>query len=301
MRAAGPARSPARERRPAPAPAWWRRRRNRRRLADLGAHLLLAPVALAIAFPFLWILQSALRPADQLYDRRMLPVALTFEHFAWALAQPDFLQPLRNTVVVAATAALLTLLLAILAAYSLVAYPYRGKPGILVALLLVNLLPGVLLVIPVFLLVRGLGLHDTLTGLVLVTTALGAPPATLLLRGIFTAVPRDLVDAAMLDGAGRLGALWRVVLPLSRPGMVVGAMSSVVLVWNDVLYALVLTRGPATQTIGVALTAQAQAQFSVVNWSGLLAEGVLVTLPIVLAFTVLQRHLVQGVATTGLR
>jgi len=83
--------------------------------------------------------------------------------------------------------------------------------------------------------------------------------------------------------------------------MVVGAMSSVVLVWSDVLYALVLTRGPATQTIGVALTAQAQAQFSVVNWSGLLAEGVLVTLPIVLAFTVLQRHLVQGVATTGLR
>jgi ABC-type glycerol-3-phosphate transport system permease component len=259
------------------------------------------PVALAIAFPFLWILLSALRPADQLYDGRLLPGPLTLEHFAWALGQPAFLQPLRNTVVVATTAALLTLALAVLAAYSLVAYPYRGKRSILVTLLLVNLLPGVLLVVPVFLLVRSLGLHDTLTGLVLVTTALGAPPVTLLLRGIFTAVPRDLVDAAMLDGAGRLGALWRVVLPLSRPGMVVGAMSSVVLVWNDVLYALVLTRAPATQTIGVALTAQAQAQFSVVNWSGLLAEGVLVTLPVVLAFAVLQRHLVQGVASTGLR
>jgi multiple sugar transport system permease protein len=167
--------------------------------------------------------------------------------------------------------------------------------------LLVNLLPGVLLVVPVFLLVRALGLHDTLLGLVLVTTTLGAPAVTLLLRGVFGSVPRDLLDAAMLDGASRLGALWRIVLPLARPGLVAGAMSSVTLVWNDVLYALVLTRGVATQTVGVALTTQAQAQFSVVNWSGLLAEGVLVTLPVVVAFALLQRHFIQGVATTGLR
>jgi multiple sugar transport system permease protein len=204
-------------------------------------------------------------------------------------------------VVVATATAALSLLLAALAAHSLTAYPYRGKRRILAVLLLVNLLPGVLLVVPVFLLVRQLGLYDTLAGLVLVSTTLAAPAVTLLLRGVFASVPRDLLDAAMLDGASRLGALWRIVLPLSRPGLMVGAMSSVVLVWNDVLYPLVLTRDVSTQTIGVALTAQAQAQFSIVNWSGILAEGVLVTIPVAVAFAALQRHFVPGTATTGLR
>jgi ABC-type glycerol-3-phosphate transport system permease component len=226
---------------------------------------------------------------------------LTLEHFAWALSQPAFVQPLRNTIIVATATAGLSLVLATLAAHSLTAYPYRGKRRILGALLLINLLPGVLLVVPVFLLVRELGLYNTLTGLVLVLTALGAPAVTLLLRSVFLGVPRDLLDAALLDGASRLGALWRIVLPLSCPGLVVGVMSSVVLVWNDVLYALVLTRDVSTQTIGVALTSQAQAQFSVVNWSGILAEAVLVTLPVVLAFAVLQRHLIPGSATAGFR
>ena len=279
----------------------WRTRRGRRRLADVAAYLLLAPLVLAIVFPFLWILTSALRPAEQLYAARLLPPAFTLEHFEWALRQRAFLLPLRNTAVVATATAVLTLGLAALAAHSLTAYPIRGTRGLLFALLLVNLLPGVLLVVPMFLIVRALGLHDTLLGLVLVTTTLGAPAVTLLLRGVFGGVPRDLLDAAMLDGASRLGALWRVVLPLSRPGLIAGAMASVTLVWNDVLFALVLTRGVATQTVGVALTTQAQAQFSVVNWSGLLAEGVLVTLPVVVAFALLQRHFIQGVATTGLR
>ena len=261
----------------------------------------LAPLLLTIAFPFLWILASALRPSERFYDWSLAPGSLTLEHFAWALSQPAFVQPLRNTIIVATATAGLSLVLATLAAHSLTAYPYRGKRRILGALLLINLLPGVLLVVPVFLLVRELGLYNTLTGLVLVLTALGAPAVTLLLRSVFLGVPRDLLDAALLDGASRLGALWRIVLPLSCPGLVVGVMSSVVLVWNDVLYALVLTRDVSTQTIGVALTSQAQAQFSVVNWSGILAEAVLVTLPVVLAFAVLQRHLIPGSATAGFR
>ena len=283
------------------AGGWWRTRRGRRRLADAGAYVVLAPLTLAIAFPFLWVLASALRPRERLYEASLVPGSLTLEHFAWAFSQRAFVEPLRNTVIVAASTAALSLVLATLAAHSLTAYPYRGKHGVLGALLLVNLLPSVLLVVPVFLLVRGAGLYDTLTGLVLVLTTLGAPAVTLLLRSVFLGVPRDLLDAAMLDGASRLGTLWRIVLPLSRPGLMVGAMSSVVLVWNDVLYALVLTRDVSTQTIGVALTTQAQAQFSIVNWSGILAEGVLVTLPVVLAFAALQRHFVPGNATSGLR
>jgi multiple sugar transport system permease protein len=286
---------------PRSAGGWWRTRRGRRRLADAAGYAVLAPLTLAIAFPFLWVLASALRPRERLYEASLVPGSLTLEHFAWALSQRAFVQPLRNTVLVAAATAALSLVLATLAAHSLTAYPYRGKRGVLGALLLVNLLPSVLLVVPVFLLVRGAGLYDTLTGLVLVLTTLGAPAATLLLRSIFLGVPRDLLDAAMLDGASRIGTLWRIVLPLSRPGLMVAAMSSVVLVWNDVLYALVLTRDVSTQTIGVALTAQAQAQFSIVNWSGILAEGVLVTLPVVLAFAALQRHFVPGNAMSGLR
>jgi ABC-type glycerol-3-phosphate transport system permease component len=256
---------------------------------------------LAIAGPFLWILVSALRPPDRLYDTQLIRGSFTLEHFAWALSRPEFVRPLRNTLIVALFTAALSLLLATLAAHSLTAYAYRGKRGVQATLLLMNLLPGVLLVVPVFLLVRGVGLYDTLTGLVLVLTTLGAPATTLLLRAVFATVPRDLLDAAMLDGSSRLGALWRVVVPLSRPGLMVGAMSSVVLVWNDVLYALVLTRGISTQTIGVSLTTQAQAQFASVNWSGILAEAVLVTIPIVVAFAVLQRHFVPGNATSGLR
>ena len=286
---------------PRSATVWWRTRHGRRRLVDAGVYVLLAPLVLAIVCPFVWILLSALRPPDQFYDVRLIPRSFTLEHFAWALSQPAFAQPLRNTLIVAASTAALSLLLATLAAHSLTAYAYRGKRGIQAALLLVNLLPGVLLVVPVFLVVRGLGLYDTSIGLILVLTTLGAPATTLLLRSVFASVPRDLLDAAMLDGASRLGALWRVVVPLSRPGLMVGAMSSVVLVWNDVLYALVLTRGVSTQTIGVSLTTQAQAQFASVNWPGILAEAVLVTIPVVAAFALLQRHFLPGNATSGLR
>lgn len=282
-------------------PAWWQTEHTRHAFANILAYALLSVLTLLILFPFLWLLLSALRPNDRLYSGELFPWPLTLDNFGWALVQPSFLLPLRNSFIVATSTALLSVTLCSLAAFSLTRYSYRGKTLFTILILMINLLPAVLLVIPIFLLFRMLGLYNSYAGLVLAATTFSAPASMLLLRGIFSSLPGELVDAALIDGCTRLGALVRIVLPLAMPGIVTVVMFAFVLVWNDVLYALVLTRDVSTQTVSVALNTQAQAQFSVVNWAGLLAEGVLITLPILLMFAFLQRYLVQGIATVGLK
>lgn len=282
-------------------PPWWQTRPGKRKLQDAATYILLTILTLVILFPFFWLMSSALRPGELLYNGKLLPSPVTLRNFIWAIQQPTFLLPMRNSFIVAGATALLSLTLCSLAAYSLAKYAYRGKNIFTVMILMINLLPGVLLIVPIFILFRKIGLYNNYFGLVLASTTFGAPVAMLLLRGFFNSLPGELIDAAEMDGCTKLGALWRIVLPLSLPGIVTVTMLVFVQVWNDVLMPLVLTREVNTQTVSVALNSAAQAQFSIINWAGLLAEGVLITLPILIMFAFLQRYLIQGLAAGAIK
>jgi multiple sugar transport system permease protein len=282
-------------------PHWWQTRHGKNQIANAVTYVLLTVLTAVIVFPYFWIASSVLRPGEKLYSGELLPSPFTLENFVLAAQQPSFLLPMRNSFIVAGSTALLSITLCSLAAYSLSKYRYRGKTVFTVMILMINLLPGVLLVIPLFIMLRSLGLYNSFAGLVLSATTFSAPAAMLLLRGFFNSLPEELVDSAMIDGCTKLGALWRVILPLTLPGLVTVMMICFVQVWNDVLFALVLTRDVTTQTVSVALNTQAQKQFAVVDWSVILAQGLLVTLPILILFAFFQRYLIQGLASGSIK
>jgi ABC-type glycerol-3-phosphate transport system permease component len=200
--------------------------------------------------------------------------------------------------------AALSLLVACPASYSLTRYVYRGKRLVTILLLITQMLPFVLLLLPLYIAYLKIGLYNTRIGMVIGYTALTIPYSILLLRGYFLTLPADLEDQAQIDGCTRLGALWRVVLPLSRPVVMAVILSDIVLVWNDILFTIFLSKDLSNQTASVAL----YFFYSMRSQSGgigqkevMLAGGVLLTLPVVLLFIFLQKYLVRGMTVGALK
>ncbi len=264
----------------------------------------LALLAIIILAPFLWLVSSTLRPASELYVYPPLFLPKTFTVQAYPKAFEVFSQPLVNSVIYSFSTGLISLVVACPAAYSLVRYRYPAKRGIVAAMLITQMLPFVLLLLPLYIIFIRLGLYNTRLGLIIAFTALTIPYSVLLLRGYFSTLPLELEEAAMIDGCTRLGAFWRVVLPLSTPALVAVLLSNVVLVWNDVLFVIFLTKDLSVQTASVALyhffTMRAQSG-GMGQKEIMLAGGVLLTMPILLVFPFLQKYIAQGLTLGALK
>jgi ABC-type glycerol-3-phosphate transport system permease component len=269
-----------------------------RRGAVYGALLTVSAIIVA---PFAWLVLSTIRPADELYASplRWLPETVTLEAYGAALR--TLARPLLNSALYGVLSAVLSLLIAVPAAYSLARYRYRGKHLVSGALLTTQMLPMVLLLIPLYLVYARIGLYDTVPGLIVAYSALTVPFSILLLRGFFLGLPRDLEEQAMVDGCSRLGALRRIVLPLSGPAIAATALLAIVVVWNDVLVTVFLTSGSDVQTASVALYNLFNVRAGALDRVILLAGGVLLTLPVVVLFMFLQRYLVRGVTLGAVR
>jgi ABC-type glycerol-3-phosphate transport system permease component len=208
-----------------------------------------------------------------------------------------FSQPLLNSTFYSLVTAIISLIIACPAAYSLTRYHYPGKKWVVATLLITQMLPFVLLLLPLYITFIRLGLYNTRLGLIFAFTALTIPYSVLLLRGYFSTLPIELEEAAMIDGCTRLGALWRVVIPLSAPALVAVVLSNIVLVWNDVLFTIFLTKDLSVQTASVALyhffTMRSQSG-GMAQKEVMLAGGVLLTLPVVIIFPFLQKYIAKG-------
>jgi multiple sugar transport system permease protein len=279
------------------AAAGWRFRKR------LGAALTYAVLLLVIAwllFPYFWMLSSSLRPSDKIFTAtpQFLPRPITFDNYIWAFGEETFRRPLWNSTVTATLTAVFSVAICALGAYSLARYRYRGKRSVVTTLLVTQMLPGTLLVLPIFLLINRLGLYNTYSGIVLAFTSFTVPYSLVLLRSFFVEVPVELEEQAMVDGCSRLRAFFHVVLPLARPVLAAVALFDFVWVWNDILWNTTLTRSIDRVGVSVALNNLTTDMRVVVNWGGILAQGVLITLPIVVIFAFLQRYLV-GALTAG--
>lgn len=273
----------------------------RRDLLSFGANVILFLIVLWIVFPFIWCLSSAFRPSTELYDMTILPKRWTVENFTSALRNDRFTATYKNSLIVALATAVLTVGLTTLGGYSLARYRYKGKTLITMLLLVTQLLPGVLLVVPLFVVFSKLRLVNTYTGLILGFTTFSAPFTTMLLRNFFANFPVELEEAAWIDGCTRLQALRRVVIPLNLPGIISAGLFCFVLAWNDLLFALVLSQDTKSMTVAVTIHNVANSQFAATNWSEILAQGSLVSVPIVILFIILQRYLVEGLITGALK
>jgi ABC-type glycerol-3-phosphate transport system permease component len=271
---------------------------RRSRLATVAAALTLLA---ALLFPVYWMLVASLSPESQLFDApSLLPMTPTLEHYRALFDERDFLVPIRNSLIVAGATTAVAIPIAALCAYALARLPMRGRSAILALILAVSMFPQISIVPPLYLWLRTLGLLNSYPGLVLPYLTFSTPLAVWILTGFFRQLPRDLEEAAMLDGASRLRALRDVVLPLAAPGLASAAILTFLYSWNEFLFALSFTLGPERHTVPVAITLF-RGRYQV-PWGQILAAAAIATVPVALIVLAFQRRIVSGLtagATKG--
>jgi len=274
--------------------------RARRRLSDWLLNTLLVGFTIVVLFPFYWLLVSSLKTQDQLFQIPPLwiPTAPTFDNFV-RLFQGRFPVWFQNSAVVASATTLLGLTLAALAAYSFSRFPFPGNRALSTIFLFIQLFPVAVVVIPLFILWTNLKLTNTYASLIVTYLVFGLPVSTWLLIGFFNAVPAELEEAAMIDGSSRLGALWRVTLPLALPGLAATAIYIFLLSWNEFFFALTFMNSTDMRTIPVGLSSFF-AEHSV-DWGLVMAGSVVASLPVIVLFGALSRYFIQGLTSGALK
>lgn len=273
----------------------------RRPLAD-RVRLLAALGVLANGFlPVLWIVLTSLKPELELVQRPItwMPADATLENYRRAFGEQPLLRYLGNSLGVAVGSSLLAVVVSAATAYTLARLPVPRRNVVLVGLLAVALCPPAALLVPLFETMRGLGLLNTWLALILPNAVFSLPVCTLVLIAAFRAIPAELEDAALLDGCSRLGALWRVNLPLAAPGLGAAGLLGFVNAWDEFILALTLNAGPAGRTLPVGLQLY-QGEFTF-PWPVISAALVVGIVPLALLIVFFQGRLVGGLASGGLK
>jgi ABC-type glycerol-3-phosphate transport system permease component len=266
----------------------------------LGQALIVVLVGLALVFalfPILWMVLAALRPIGEILadPPLLIPHQVTLEYFQRIAGSADDRHYFLNTVVVAAATLTITVGLGLCGGYGFSRFRLPGGRALLMAILALWLLPPVNVIIPYFILAHAVGLFDNVTSLVLGDTAFTLPIAIWLLKGYIDAIPMDLEEAAMIDGATRLLALWKILVPVILPGVIATATFTFLVAWNEYLIAAVLTDTVASKTLSIGL-AQFFGQY-VRDWNSIMALSTVSTLPVMAVFVFLQRWVVQGLTS----
>lgn len=287
---------PARVRQPASSGPERPRRRpvtRAQRLGGIGKVVVLVLLLAFAAFPVLWMGVSSVRPATELFlsPPSLLPSALTLDWYREVFAGSNVTRWFLNSFVVAVVTTLITTVVATLAGYALSRYNYPGRRLFMVALVTAYLFPAILLLMPLYLLMSNVALVGTLPGLAIAHVAITLPLGTWLMRSFVESVPRELEEAALVDGCVPLTAFLRITVPLLRTGIATTMLFTFILSWDEFLFASVLSQGPNT-TVPVGI--QTFVSSFDVRWGAIMAVGTLVTLPIVLLFSFLQTKFEKG-------
>jgi ABC-type glycerol-3-phosphate transport system permease component len=271
-----------------------------RKLESAVIYATLTVLVLAFLFPVIWVLGLSLKTRVQVFTSPPLYLwRPTFENYAAVLARSDFVRAFTNTLIVSASAVLLSMGVGAPAAYAFARFPFKGRSILFFALLVMRMLPPIAVLVPMYLLFNKLGLATTRLSVVLAYTTFSLPLVVWIMRGYFEGLPVELEESASMDGASRFGAFMYVILPLARPGLVAASILCLQLAWNDFLFSAVLTNN-ATQTLPVMMAAF-NAGDSGMDWGGLTASGMLVILPVILFSFVAQRHLVAGLSSGAVK
>ncbi len=259
-----------------------------------------AAAVAALLFPIYWAAVASVTPESRLFGTAALvPDRLVFDHYRALFRERDFWTPIRNSLVVAGTTTLLAVSLGAVCAYALAQLRFRGKRLLLAMVLAVSMFPQISVVAPLYLVLRFFRLLNTYPGLILPYLTFAMPLTIWLLVGFFRQLPRDLEEAALVDGASRLRAAREVVLPLAWPGLATTAILTFLYSWNEFLFALSFTLGPERYTVPVAI-ALFRGQYQV-PWGQVLAAAIVATVPVALIVTVAQRRIVAGLTAGAVK
>ncbi|HYR38895.1 MAG TPA: carbohydrate ABC transporter permease [Methylomirabilota bacterium] len=266
-------------------------------LLYLGA----AGLAAQAVLPLLWMLSTSLKPPREVLATppTLIPAAPTLENYARLLGQTAFVRYFVNSVSVAGLTVLLTMAVGAVGAYSLTRFRFPGREGIARLILCTYMFAPIMIVVPIYILARRLGIVDTHTALVLSYSSFCLPFSLWLLRAFFQSIPIELEEAAQVDGAGRPRALAYIVAPLALPGLIATSIFTFTLAWNDYIFTRILIVSDELKTLPVGV--QDLFSAAVVDWGLVMAAGMLITIPALAFFMAVQRHLVAGWGTGGLK
>lgn len=279
-----------------------RRTRTRPRTGRVVANILAVLFCVAWIFPVYWMVNTAFKPPSDVTTAtpQFLPIHATLTNFHAAMTQSHFFRDLRNSLIVVSGTLVVSIVLGIFAAAALSRFRFRFRRMILVLILVVQMLPSTALLIPMFLVFNKLGLLDHYLGLVLAYVAAVLPFSIWVMRGFFLAIPRELEEAALVDGASTRQVLFRVLFPLVAPGVIATSIFAFVYAWNDYLLAYSFMKDQSMYTLPVWL-----ASFSTpttgTNYGGLMAGSTLFALPVVIFFLIIQRNLVTGMSSGAVK
>ncbi len=263
------------------------------------------PALLIVIFclgPFLWLVMTSLKPeVDIMTDKvRYIPRRLTLENYEKVFSTARFGTYFRNSVIVALGVGIISLAVSISAAYAFSRYNFRGRNTLLTAILLAYMFPAVLLMIPLYVIFKGVGLINTPWAIMLAHCTITVPYCTWTLAGFFDTLPVELEEAAMVDGCRRFEAFLRVILPLSLPGIAATTIFITIVSWNEYLYALLLTTGVETRTLPVAIQMFLGGEY-MIEWGILAAASVVTVIPTLVLFVFVQRQFISGLAAGAVK
>jgi ABC-type glycerol-3-phosphate transport system permease component len=267
----------------------------------IGIYCAVAVLVVISIFPFFWMALSSVKTLGELYTVPPIwfPEVLTFENYTKVLFASNVPRYFINSTVISLGSTAIALLLAIFASYGFARFRFRGKALAQAFILIGQLLPTAAIIVPLFITLRVFGLVNSYLGLILVYSIITLPLSVWMLTSYFRAIPVELEEAAIIDGATRLGILFRITLPLSLPGLVAIIIYAFVTTWNEFIFALVFAQDYRVKTLPIGI-AEFSTEFNV-DWGAVMAASVLMTLPVAILFMIMQKLFVGGLTAGAVK
>lgn len=264
-------------------------------------YAVLVVITIATVYPIVQIFGVSLRPSNELYSTslRIIPEHASFDSYRTILFKKDFFTWLRNSLIVAFAVSIFGVALASTAGYAFSRFRFRGKRAGLVVILITQMFPATMLLLPLYVLMKRFGLVDHLLGIIVAYTATALPFCIWTMKGYYDTIPRDLEEAAIIDGTSQAGAFLRVTLPLSAPALVITALFSFMTGWSEFVVARVIISKSELYTLPLGL--ESLSSTFQTEWANYAAGSILVCIPVVVLFLLLSRFLISGLTLGGVK
>ncbi|WP_374225284.1 carbohydrate ABC transporter permease [Streptomyces sp. AC602_WCS936] len=254
-----------------------------------------------MAFPVYWLVISALRPNHEIrsYDQTLWPSSLTLDNFSRAIDAPNFGTAIQSSLIICVTAVVGAMILSTIAAFAIGRFQFAGRKVFMIILLLVQLLPPTTMLIPLYIQLNDLGAINEYWGVIIIYLVSTLPFATWMIRGFVVNIPKELEEAAMVDGCSRMGAFWRVIFPLLAPGLAAASIFSLINAWNEYLLAYIVLQDNDKYTLNVWLMNFTTDRGT--DYGALMAASTLIAIPVVAFFMLVQKKMAAGLTSGAVK
>lgn len=268
---------------------------------DIASYVIMVVLAILCIGPLVWMFITSLKVETDIITREMvyIPTQITFDNYVRLWNQSSYPVLVFNSLVVTGLTVLICLLTGTVASYAFSRYSFPGRGQLMLGYLVVRMFPAVLMIVPLFIVMRNLGLLDSTAGLALAYTSFLLPLFVWMLKGFFDAAPKELESAARIDGSTRIGAMFRIVIPIARNGLVATCVFVAIAAWNEYLFALMLTTSQGSRTWPVGLQLMV-GEFQL-PWGMLAAGGIISIIPVIVLFALVQRVMVAGITAGAVK